>query len=826
MYPPTVGISVDDLWIRYAFSADGEIPTNSAEFGQFGNHHSFPNAILLPRIDGERFRFDVGDVPHARGSGLTWPSEAIVDAIHGAGRLPIGQLLRRIESNNSFSWAIEEKRNFSCTDAFAGAISQAFPNYEGEIVFVVPNHWNVELQQTLLDSFQKENLRCKLLWRPIAAALEWTACFGDQLKSFPKATPIGSNTLLSVFIGYGEIEITELELVDWSTNNGSRCIVPGRRRPSALERFPGFGFRQVLNELSKDQTKRSNPLLDPEDLMSSAWNQLWCRPKLGTFLSGFQYRLNGLGRLPHFDEVEQSVFGATQVEFSELCNRLRSHRNKLKRHYAGIVLTGPLAAAKLNDQRSVQEFLLENLETRSDLVLIENHEVGSGLLAKGAHRFATLLANGLPTFLDTLPRLEMVILEKGEPTWIDLLEPDQKWVEGGKEWQRPERVQGLRLLPKSIDLKVAIAHEDFKHVREVVTNFPEISEQTERVSLSVKMTPAQGNARIEVHPENEKLFKNKRVFIDWKHMREFVDENDNPTNKEGYLNAYPRIFPELQPRLSSIMKLRAVHSTMLRLQDLMGKDERPAVIDRLLETAKDLLRDKDQSFYPRDATAFDSDGNCNGSFKLSSFIDVAWPYFRSHRLDNFVRAIAYTHVDHPEFRSLIVSNINEPFVDENFVVAAGKCLRSPVEVSVFATAMLYQLARGRAKIVWWKALAELLRFRGDATQMLDSSDCMKLMEQALLIFQTERRRGSGKQLFRTVCMVMVYMLRRRAFDDEFLPPESDSAESIKEEFRGAKQDAKTRRLSLMGGAVDLQEQLQLIIDYIDKRGKGQLLIGD
>jgi hypothetical protein len=30
----------------------------------------------------------------------------------------------------------------------------------------------------------------------------------------------------------------------------------------------------------------------------------------------------------------------------------------------------------------------------------------------------------------------------------------------------------------------------------------------------------------------------------------------------------------------------------------------------------------------------------------------------------------------------------------------------------------------------------------------------------------------------------------------------------------------------MGGAVDLQEQLQLIIDYIDKQGKGQLLIGD
>jgi len=824
MYPPTVGISVDDLWIRYACTADGSAPTNKVDFGQFGNHGSFPNAILLPRIDGEPFRFDVGDVPHPRGSGFTWPREAIVDTHHGSGRLPIGRLLNRIEASNSFVWACEEKKSFSCTDALAGAISQAFPNFDGEIVFVVPNHWNVELQQTLLDSFQKENLRCKLLWRPIAAALEWTTQYADELKSSPRVSRVNNEMLLSVFVGHREIEITELELVDWTTNNGLRCMVPGRRRPRAIEKFPGFGFRQVLYELSKERTTNSNPLLDPDDLMSYAWNQLWCRPNLGAFLSGFRYRFNGVGRVA--DDVEQSVFGAKQLDLGELKVRLSAHRSKLKGRYAGIVFSGPLAAAKFDDQRSVHEFLRESLDTQSDRILIEDDKVGRGLLARGAHRFAASLANGLPTFLDTLPRLEMVILEKGEPNWIDLLEPEQKWVEGGKEWQRPERVQGLRLSPKSIDLKVAVAHEDFEHVREVVTSFEPTSEQTERVSLSVKMTPAQGNARIEVHPENESLFKNKRVFIDWKHMREFLNGDASPTDKEGYLNAYPRIFPELLPRLSSVKKLQAAHWSLLQIQRLMEKDEKPAVVDRLLETAKDLLRDKDQAFYPRDATAFDSDGNCNGSFKLPNFIEVAWPYFESHRLDFFIRAIAYTHIDHPELKKLIVSKIKEAYVDDDFVVAAGKCLRSPEEALEFATAMLYQLACGRAKIVWWKALAELLRFRGSATQMLDSADCMKLLKYAGAIFHTERKRGTGKQLFRTVCMAMVYMLRRRAFDDDFLPPESDDAEWIKAEFRDAKLDVRAGRLSLMGGAVDLQEQLQLIIDYIDKQGKGQLLIGD
>jgi hypothetical protein len=824
MYPPIVGLSVDDLWIRYTSGTDSLKSVSRITCDQFGNHGSFPNAILLPRIDGEPFRFDVGDVPHSRGSGLTWPNEAIVDTQHGSGRLPIGRLLNRIESSNTFVWAIDDRKEFSCTDAIAGAISQAFPRYDGEIVFVVPNHWNVESQQKLLDSFRKENLRCKLLWRPIAAAMDWTECFADQLTSLSNETDFESKTLLSIFVGFGDIEITELDLVDWVTIDGSRCVVPGRRRPSSKERFPSFGFRQLFGELSRNPSGRNNPLLDPEDPLSYAWNQFWCRPNMESILSAFRYQLHGFARMP--DELEQSVFGASQLDLGALCTRLQSQRSQLRRNYQGIVVSGPLAAAMLDDKRPVHELLLESLDTRTDRLLIEGYKSEKGLLARGAYRFATRLANGLPTYLDTLPRLEMVILERGEPTWIDLLEPEQEWVEGGKEWQRPERVQGMRLSPKSIDLKVAIAHEDFDYVREVVTQIPPTAEQTERVSLSVKMTPAQGNARIEIRPENELLFKNKRVFIDWKHMREFLDGSENPTDKDGYLNAYPRIFPELLPRLSSARKAQVAHSTMLQLQKSMEKGERPAVVERLLESAKDLLRDKDQAMYPRDATAFDSDGNCNGSFKIRSFIEIAWPYFASHRLDNFIRAIAYTHVDHAELRQAIVSKIKESFVDEDYVLAAGKCLRSPEEISEFAKSMLYQLSCGRAKIVWWKALAELLRFRGDATQMLDSDDCMKLLKHAGSIFRAERRRGTGKQLFRTVCMAMVYMLRRRAFDDEFLPPESDNAEWIKAEFRDAKLDVRAGRLSLMGGAVDLQEQLQLIIDYIDKRGKGQLLIGD
>ncbi len=88
-----------------------------------------------------------------------------------------------------------------------------------------------------------------------------------------------------------------------------------------------------------------------------------------------------------------------------------------------------------------------------------------------------------------------------------------------------------------------------------------------------------------------------------------------------------------------------------------------------------------------------------------------------------------------------------------------------------------------------------------------------------------RKSRSGGEYFRLVCLVIVYTLRRRAYDDTFLDPEGEIAIWIKEQFREARADVKSGRLTLMGGSVDLSQQLQLIIDYVDRKGRGQLLIG-
>jgi hypothetical protein len=756
---------------------------------------------------------------------MQWPNEAQVDTINGAGRLPIGLILDRIGNDNSFVWRHDDVvSEYSCSDALASSLSHLYPSFDGTLILVVPNHWNVGQQQAVLDSFQKENIKCKLLWRPIAAAIEWTNEFRSRVEELAIQGKDGVGKLLSIYVGYGDIEITELELVSWTNQSGRRSVVPGRRRPAKHERLPGFGFRQLIHKLSTENPSLRNPLLDSGDRMGCVWNQLWCAPNLDRYLSNFRFARTGSTKVDQ--ELERAICRTHQVEPLDLAVKLLQFRKAIQREYFGIVVSGPVASSLLDDETPIATMLLNSLDTRSRMTFVEGRDTPNGMLARGAYRFAERLDRGLPTYLDTLPRLEMVILEKGEPTWIDLLEPEQKWVEGGKEWRRPERVQNMSIAPSSIDLKLAIAHEDFDHVREVVTAIPTVSKSTERVSLSVQMTPAQGNARIEIHPENQKLFGSHRVFIDWKHMTDFLSETGDRCNKEGYLNSYPRIFPELLPRLSSYRKFQLVHPYLVRIREAIQKGEKVSVVNRLLDDAKDMLRDKDQSMYPRDATAFDSDGNSNSSFKLEEFMAVAWPYYLRNRSFEFVRAIAYTHVHHEEFHQLIAERIQDSYVAEEYVVAAGKCLHTPSHISSFATSFLYQLRCGRAKLYWWKALAELFRFRGDATQLISSQECTEIISGAGDVFRAQRIRGAGGEVFRTVCMVIVYTLRRRAFDDTFLPPESEQARWIKEEFRQARADSKSGKLHLMGGAVNLPAQLQLIIDYVDRKGKGQLLIGE
>jgi hypothetical protein len=736
----------------------------------------------------------------------------------------LGGLLHRIERGNRWYWQQGAEETVSCSDSFAAAVAQVRPNSEKNLVVAVPNHWNVSLQQEMLDSFQKENIRARLLWRPIAAALEWFASFGDQIEFGGASSHNPPGKLLCIHIGYADIEVTELELVPWKDDANRHVVVPGRKRPEETDRIPSFGFKQILDELARIIQARKDPLFEEGDILSRLWNAMWCSGELDQLIAIHRFRTTDTVSIS--EGMEAILCGVPQLEVGKVRAKLQSCRKRLDSKYFGMILTGPLASSLFQDGTEVSAWLLDSLAVSSSRILIEGRNSCQGMISRGACRFAKMLQDGQPTYLDTLPRLEMVILEKGEPTWVDLLQPDQKWVEGGREWQRPERVRNLFIAPLQVDLKLAISHQDFEHVREVVAMIPQPTTAKEGVSLSVKMTPAQGNARLEVHPDNADLFGARRVFIDWHRLTDFLDDNGEPTSKEGYLNAYPRIFPALLPRLSSRSKAVLAVRQLREIMEMMRQGYPLKEVDLQLDFARGKLRDKDATMYPQDATAFDSEGETQVAFQMKDFMEEAWPYFLRHKPSKFVRAIGYTHVSHDGFHDMLADWLKSGYAEEDHVVAAGKCLRKPTHIAIFVQEFIRRKLIGGITQPWWRALSELLRFRGNALQEVSSDDCMTLLEMAIDVFSMEKKTGYGRELFRLPCLVIVYALRRRAFDDTFLDPESKLARYIKGQFLEARMAAVSGRLTLMRGSVNLPEQLQLIIDYIDRKGKGQLLVGD
>lgn len=823
MVKKTIGMSVDGFWVNVA-PCFTDLEVDAIAASPLGGRNSIPNSILLPRFPAEPYRIDMGVEPHPRGSGLSWPVEAMIHTQYGVGRIPLGVLLESIEQGDSVSWQTDEMRRFACSEAFAGAIAQVIGDVEREVhvLLAIPNHWNEVLQQKLIDAFQDANIKVTLLWRPIAAAFDWCEQFAEKLNTYTGDIGESVGKLLSLYIGFDTIEVTELELVQWQAEGRSASVVPARKRPRQEDRLPSFGIRQAIQYLRQQYHNRLLGNVSDSELLAALWNQLWC--------SHFPHELqvspvfNEVSSGPANDLLESNIARIEQLHPHQVRSRLQQCRLNLQKHYDGIVVSGALANCKFLSGARIWAWALDGLGVCSENALVEGLHCDDGLLARGAGIFAHRLEKKLPTYLDTLPRLEMLISDKGEPTWIDLLEPEQKWVEGGRLWQRPEKIRNLSIAAGSIDLKLAVAHEEFRGVRELVADLPEAKSE-EKVSLSVQMFPAQGSARIEIHPDRVGYLENQRVFVDWRRMKEITEEDGRPTTKQDYLNGLPRSFPELLPRVMSATTWRKAEVYIKRIKNAIEKDLPPSLVNSEFQLARRAFREKDQTLYPQDGTAFDSEGRCAGKFDLDEFMAFVWPYFLKFQPSEFVRAMAYTHVNHKEFHEYVLRHIANRFSHENFVVAAGKCFRAPEHIAIFVDMFLLESNRGSPGNAWWKALSEILRFRGNATMQISSEKCEKLIRLAGTQFERQRKSGNGREFFRLVCLVVVYTLRRRAFDDTFLDPEGELALWIKNEFRQARADVKSKRLQLMGGSVDISQQLQLIIDYVDRKGKGQLLIG-
>jgi len=504
----------------------------------------------------------------------------------------------------------------------------------------------------------------------------------------------------------------------------------------------------------------------------------------------------------------------------------------------GVVLSGELVPLLVSDSLPLWKYCLQLLGCASipQRLLLEDCAPGAhGILAEGASIHGQRLLAGVPSYLDTLPRIQTALSENGEPKWFDLLSSTDEYVDGGRLWRRPEPLGGMHIAKDQSQLELVLSHEEFSTVRKVSVNFREPADCNIPVVLDVSIQPAQGNAKVEVVPHvSGAIFH--RLPMEWKSMQ------DVGSTADEWVNSQPTAFPPMMPRASSdtnwqsARKLICLYLGITRETSIFGDSQSVTLQDIAAALNK---KDQNPVAQPNEeatATAFSSDGTLarRDDKIVELFIGRAKQQLSSGTSDGritndqmAVRALGYTSTADEEFQSYLNRRILK--VGGNLqaaeLIACGRCLRSPEIIAQFASATHQRLSESTDKVNnWLKALGEILRYRYAATKDIDSRTCLALLDRILIVFERELQNERFDQIFRNSCICIVCLLRRRMFDADFLDLGTQAQIRAREVFLKAIEDLKRRRRT-SGGTINISTALQDMLDCIDKRGPSLLQAG-
>jgi hypothetical protein len=860
-----------DVAIECAYLSQWSNPfANDSGIATPAGSPAIPSSALVPRFH-EPIRTDVSWPPHPRGSGRSWPPEARIDDTSLCGRLPMAYAWELLKCGKPWVWDnAPDAMSVNGADAICAVVRDicgrpGADQHVPQAVLVIPNTLSETHQQHLIDAGSIEGLRFRLLWRPVAAAISWCNANSQQLEQLPFSVDSTMGRLLALHVGFDVFEATILDVIPREID-GRIWFLPARHRPDRHgDAIESFGY-DLLISVTKEFLRSENC----EPTASAIWERMWCtswlRYVLGSLVGANTDASSQFERQARSTTVADAVRGIWRSQMEGilrtsalensidgdlggyLCgtfdtSRFIKWRDELsievgRERLLGAIVTGSLAAAPGNQHETVGHMFLRKLGCSPESAMVEGVGLPFGILAEGAACYSSRLHADLPTYLDTLPKIETVVRKQGEPVWINLLNNEDSFVDGGRKWER-KNVGNLEIQEHQSELTLAVNHEEFTFVREVTTPLPHELEEKQPVSLTVSIEPAQGNATIEVVPDDMELFGRHRIIVDWKRMAVFQDENGNRKEPEEYLECLPRIYPPLSKREHSLAKWRAAQYTMRDVTERMISHPTAHSTHVKVERLLKMVQSKDPDYYRehKDATAVSSDGTVSVQQEIledfAQAMCAALPNLPSSRTEVCIRTLGYTSTDNPAFHKFIMTEVKRVLsnqyssnLGQHILTSCGWCLRDPEDIGVFAAACERYLRSHDTNLnVWLKAISEILRYRGHATRAIDNALAHFLIEKALATFVAQRESNNGKYLFRNSCLIIVYLLRRRAYDDGFFPPEDPLAERVKNEFRVAIEAYQNHTLTLIGGSVDLAAALQTMIDYIDRRGRGSILLG-
>lgn len=814
-----------------------------------------PPAALTPRVRGERPECadaesgPLGQELSVLGSGLDWPPAARIGDRTGVARLPAAYAWHLLHTpERAWEWSGgDHPVRISPADALAaivdGVMGRGAPRGQ-PVAVVVPNTIGMTGQERLISGLRRSGVRPVLLWRPVAAALAWIDRFGEQVSQDRAPSDIPVARVASLHLGIDGIEADVLDLVirEWE---GQRWVLPARKRPEI----------QPCDEWSLAAAEWAAGSLSAG--LGRAWHRLWCQPwseelsaRMGRFTAAGEpgvltrwRRTYAWGFRPDHDHGTPDT-ASLAAWLTEFFGSLGVGDCPL----AGAVITGELAAtAGLDGLSARAEAEFHRLHPVATVLSAEDPHEAGGLLAEGAGLFLGRYLAGQPTYLDTLPSIEVVVIRDGEPAWEPLIDQQDRYVLGARIHTYETGASRFRIRADERKLTLSVMQEGYPSAREVKEDLQADLKEDVPVRLRIEIGAGQGNPKVEILPVRAGDLLGQRIYLDWDKAR------DTGQSREEVLKSIPKTYPPLEPRHSSrdrwegrdlhypvseIMREAVTRMRSQASQTLLAP--RLASLRRALWTRDDDMRHQEP---PEHGTAFGSSGLLPalsaGSELADEFVELAEASLREGAVEvvicEILRCLGYMSCDSEFLSQYLRSQISRGFAGSSTpkvqasLIAIGNCVRDTATIAEFVGLMHEHIddALPGGRLNWMRALCQMLRYREEATAEADSQICDEL---AWFCYQVARGQIEAKQeaayLYRYGTLCIAFMLRRRRYDESFMDPQGDRCRVIKGFLSEVADGLDAGDIHKIDGVVDPADVTRKIIDYIDKRGTGRIIVGE
>lgn len=487
-----------------------------------------PSSVILPR--SWRGAFLAGETAAASRleTGLLWPPEAGVSENTALRRVPVALLWSRLvmDGDRTSYWSpgagAARSSTASALHAHVSDLLERAGWKEQNLVLAIPDTLDEMGQEDLLRAFGSARERVQLVWRPVAAAMQWLHALGPDFRIGP------NDWMLVAYLGPDLLEVTSFSLMH-DEETGYPVPVRSRgRKGAALTGMDwawsccqgdtvGEKWQQMMRfpEVWESLTRRGGTSggLELWSRADGSWD-LW-NPEKNLFpwqnarARECPWISAQIGRksVRECSSWEALLYAAVQGEVEK-----RGRAGRIR----GVVLCGPLMPRERPrwlDGRTCAGMLSLSRTPMPDTIWLPLR-TDADIVAEGARLYGERLRDDLPTYLDTLPGLRIMTEDRRRHRiWQSLV--DAATCKGGKEYTN--EVEGFSYQKRHSSLTAYLKKDTEEAYRCEEVPFPFVPVKDIPIVMRVRMKPASGLAQVRLVALDNSV---EELLFDFSRMQE------------------------------------------------------------------------------------------------------------------------------------------------------------------------------------------------------------------------------------------------------------------------------------------------------------------